>query len=168
MDGHYKKRIPVWLMLITNIFICISCSTTRSVTPQVALKTVALKKLPVNGTKVIVNDYRIGAHTDNICASIQTQLMQALSRDANIEKNNYVLTVDVIFYQSFYTFINWHGEIKLKVVLTTGSNEVIGRWDIDEKTAQANMWGYLTAKQVAQEAYEKAISHLIAAINAVP
>ena len=38
-------------------------------------------------------------------------------------------------------------------MLKNADNKLLGSWDIYETTKRANIWGYATAKQTAQEAY---------------
>lgn len=164
MQNKTKKCISAFITFL--IFVIVTgCASVRYITPQVIKNDITLSNLSESSTKVIVTDYRLAVFPDDVCNSIQKQLTQSLSKAAPLSDVESTLTVDVIEYKSFFTHNEWHGEIKLKVILKNADNKLLGSWDIYETTKRANIWGYTTAKQVSQEVYEKAMSHLIAVLN---
>ena len=165
MQNKMKKSFSTLSAFFLISYIITGCASVRYITPQVVKNELTLNNLPANKTKVIVTDYRLSTYTDDVCTSIQKQLIQALSQDAALSDVTYILTVDVIEYKSFFTHNEWHGEMKLKVILKNANDKLLGSWDIYETTKLANLWGYATAKQVSQEVYEKAMSYLISVLN---
>ena len=165
---YEKINIYFFLFAIFSIvFLITNCSTVKYATPQPIKTDLTLKNLPANSTKINIVDYRLNKHADDMCSRAYTQLMQLLAQENASSDYAYILTVDVIEYKSFFTFAKWHREIDIKASLSIETGEILGSWDIAETTERFNMWGYGTAKEVLQEAYEKALSKLIASINQV-
>ncbi|MEL3909021.1 MAG: hypothetical protein P1P64_08465 [Treponemataceae bacterium] len=81
MQNKIKKCIKMLGVFFLVGTIITSCASVRYVTPQVAKTELALRNFSSTNTQVVVTDYRVGSHADEVCSTIQKQLTQALSQD---------------------------------------------------------------------------------------
>ena len=146
-----------------------SCAQTKYYVPQLLASSYELEGLPENLVSVEINDLRPSPiANDGLKLVLKRQITAALSPKMAFEKNRtYKIVVDIIEHRSFFTLGNWNASTRLSVKLEDNDGVILKRWRAVGSAKRSNMWGYATAKAVAQDSYDIAVADLISFLSGV-
>jgi hypothetical protein len=164
-----KNRFPSIIFVLLVVYIVISaCAQTKFYTPRPATAKYYLDGLPANVVNVIVNDLRLNSDNNELASVLKMQLLAALyPQPSNQSTNRYVLTIDIIDHRSFFSLGNWNASTHFHIRLTDSMGKMLGQWEAKGSAQLSNMWSFDTAKEVAQNSYEIAISDMMSSLSQV-
>jgi TonB family protein len=150
-------------------FIAVGCTQTKAYTPEASPVRVELRGLQANRVSVEVNDLRAEkSDGDSLTAIIREQIEGSLGRtDATPVGTKHRLLIDVVEHRSYFTLGNWNAATRFRARLVAPDGAIAGPWEATGSGRRSNMFGYQTARAVAQDSYNAAMSDLLSALNAV-
>jgi len=145
------------------------CAQTKQYAPQSIGTQYTLSGMPADLVRVKVNDFRAEKeNSDQLIQTIKGQILSALSPEKIAGNRSFFnLQVDIVEHRSFFTLGNWNASTKLRIKLIDPQNNLIGNWNAEGNAHRSNMWGYATAKAVAQDAYNIAVADMMSTLSAV-
>lgn len=164
-----RRNLSLTVLAILFLGVVLGCAQTMQPSPQPVHPTFRLEGLPRNLVKVEVRDLRIEkSGSEGLAATLQETIRAALSdRPATRAQSKYTLRVDVIECRAYFTLGNWNGLTRLRASLVSPKGETLGHWEARGDAHRSNLFGYDTAKAVANDAYQAALVDLLSLLSGV-
>lgn len=171
MNMKMKAFRPSRLWFIITLLIVFSngCAQTKQYTPEAIGRKYFLSGMPAEVVRITVNDLRAEReNSEELVQTIKEQVQDALSpEEVSHSVNLYYLYIDIIEHRSFFTMANWNASTILRIILADSKNNTVGNWNAEGNAQRSNMWGYITAKAVSQDAYNIAIADMMSILSSI-
>ena len=156
-----QVMITVCFMLLLS-----GCAQVKNYSMQPVGRQYSLNNFCIKNSEVVVNDFRASAAVnDNVCAAVRQEVLASLT--GKHTNNSYVISIDVIEHKASFTFGNWNGETIFRVKVTAQSGSDIAFFEASGRASLSNLWGYGSAQEASQGAYNLAISDLMSKLSHV-
>lgn len=106
--------------------------------------------------------------SEKLQAVIFETISQALPPPASAAGADYRLRISIVEHRSYFTLGNWNASTKLRAALVDPGGKVLKTWSAAGIGHRSNMWGYWTAESVSNDAFNIAISDLLAQLDGDP
>ena len=161
-------RARIVLTVVAGVLFS-GCTQVKVFTPQPAPTRVTLTGMPSARVMVEVNDLRSGqGESDGLAVVLRGQVESALSnQEVASSATKLRLLIDVVEHRSFFTTGNWNAETRLRIRLLDAHGVAIGGWEAKGTGRRSNMFGYESARAVAQDSYNSAVSDLLSSLSSV-
>jgi hypothetical protein len=160
-DEVAMKRLFLLIMSI-YMFLAIGCAQVKQYTPQIVPIRYSLDNLSLSHCSVDVHDLRPDG-SDRLSEILRAQVLSAMS-DKSL-KNYYKISIDIIAHSASFTFGNWNGLTKLRINILDQNNKSYDSFESIGTASRSNLFGYTTAEEVSQDAYNTAISDMFSKLS---
>lgn len=156
----FHKKNYIWILCL----FLIGCAQVKHYSPNQTNRQYSLQNFSITNCSVKINNFRTNVESyDNLGQIIRQQILSSFA--GKNTKEIYVISVDIIEHKAFFTLGNWNGETLLRVKVSTQSGNDIAFFDSVGRASLSNFWGYESAKDASQNAYNLAMSDLMSKLS---
>jgi hypothetical protein len=163
MRGEAMKDLMTITIYFFILLVISSCAQVKHYSPQQINRQYSLTNFSIQNSNIIVKDFRADVmNSDNIGILVKQQL---LSSFVGQTQNFYIINIDIIEHKAFFTLGNWNGKTQFRIHITTTSGKDIAFFDAVGNSSLSNLWGYKSAEDASQNAYNAAITDLMSKLS---